>query len=155
MNMRGPANVTGTFTPYIIVRGAAEAIEFYKEAFGASEIYRLCEPGSGKIGHAELTLGTGKLMLADEYPEPGALSPRTLGGTPVSLHLYVADVDEAVMRATRRGASVQMPAKDEFFGDRVAILLDPFGHQWQLATRKEDVAPQEMQRRWNEVSAST
>ncbi len=147
------AEVTGSLTPYIIVKGAAKAIEFYKEAFGASEIYRLCDPGNGKIGHAELVIGRHKLMLADEYPDWGALSPPTLGGTPVSLHFYVADVDAVVKQASECGATVLGAAKDEFFGDRSATLVDPFGHQWQISTRKEEVTPEEMQRRWNEAVA--
>jgi PhnB protein len=137
-------------TPHVVVKGAAKAIQFYVDAFGAREIYRLAEPG-GKIGHAELAIGTGKLMLADEYPDWGALSPVTIGGSPVSIHLYVDDVDDVVNRAVRCGATVLRQAKDEFFGDRVATLVDPFGHRWQLATRLEDVAPAEMQRRWSDM----
>lgn len=137
-------------TPHVVVKGAAKAIQFYVDAFGAREIYRLAEPG-GKIGHAELAIGTGKLMLADEYPDWGALSPVTIGGSPVSIHLYVEDVDDVVNRAVRCGATVLRQAKDEFFGDRVATLVDPFGHRWQLATRLEDVAPAEMQRRWSDM----
>jgi PhnB protein len=129
------------------------AIQFYTEAFGVRELYRLSDPTSGKIGHAELAIGTGKLMLADEYPDWGAVSPASLGGTPVSLHLYVSDVDTAVQRATALGATVLRAAKDEFFGDRAAMLIDPFGHQWQLATRRETVTPDEMQRRWNAAMA--
>jgi PhnB protein len=153
MSSPEPLDVLGALTPYIIVKGAAKAILFYTEAFGARELYRLCEPGSGKIGHAELAIGRGKLMLADEYPDWGALSPASLGGTPLSLHLYVADVDAALRRATSHGATVLRAARDEFFGDRAATILDPFGHQWQLATRQEQVTPQEMQRRWNEAMA--
>jgi PhnB protein len=138
-------------TPHIVVKGAAKAIQFYVDAFEASEIYRLSEPGSGKIGHAELAVGDGKLMLADEYPDWGALSPTSIGGSPVSMHLYVDDVDAVVERATRFGATVLRQAKDEFFGDRVATIVDPFGHRWQLATRKENVAPAEMQKRWTEM----
>lgn len=151
MSQTASAGVLGALTPYIIVKGATAAIEFYTQAFGAHEVYRLCEPGSGKIGHAELALGAGKLMLADEYPDWGALSPVSLGGTPLSLHLYVADVDAAVKRAVSCGATVLRAAKNEFFGDRSALLLDPFGHQWHLATRQENVTPQEMQRRWNQA----
>ncbi len=142
------AKAEGALTPYVIVKGADRAIRFYSDAFGAVEIYRLCEPQSGKVGHAELTIGEGKLMLADEYPDWGALSPASIGGSPVSLHLYVGDVDTVVARAADLGATVLREAKDEFFGDRVSTIVDPFGHRWQLATRKEDVAPEEMQRRW-------
>lgn len=151
MSQTASADVLGAFTPYVIVKGAARAIEFYSQAFGAREIYRLCEPGNGKVGHAELAIGSGKLMLADEYPDWGALSPVSLGGTPFSLHLYVADVDAAVRHAVSCGATVLRAPKDEFFGDRSALLIDPFGHQWQLATRHEQVTPQEMQRRWNQA----
>jgi PhnB protein len=142
------ADVSRAPTPHLVVKGAAKAIQFYVDAFGAREIYRLAEPG-GKIGHAELAIGTGKLMLADEYPDWGALSPVTIGGSPVSIHLYVDNVDDVVNRAVRCGATVLRQAKDEFFGDRVATLVDPFGHRWQLATRLEDVAPAEMQSRWS------
>jgi PhnB protein len=148
-----PSPQSGALTPYIIVKGAVRAIQFYTEAFGARELYRLSDPTSGKIGHAELAIGTGKLMLADEYPDWGAVSPASLGGTPVSLHLYVSDVDTAVQRATALGATVLRAPKDEFFGDRAAMLIDPFGHQWQLATRRETVTPDEMQRRWNAAMA--
>jgi PhnB protein len=137
-------------TPYAVVKGAAKAIEFYVDVFGASEIYRLAEP-SGKIGHSELAIGEGKLMLADEYPDWGALSPVSIGGSPVSMHLYVDDVDKIVQRAVDCGATILRQPKDEFFGDRVAMIVDPFGHRWQLATRKENVAPAEMQKRWTQM----
>jgi PhnB protein len=132
--------------PYLIVKGAAEAIDFYVEAFGAKEILRLTEP-NGKVGHAELVMGKARFMLADEYPDFDAFSPLTVGGTPVSLHLYVVDVDKLVAQATGAGATLLRPLTDEFFGDRVALLVDPFGHKWHLATRKEEVSPEEMQRR--------
>lgn len=135
-------------SPYLIVRDAAAAIDFYREAFGAQERYRLQEP-SGKVGHAELEIGGSRVMLADEYPDFGALGPTTIGGSPVALHLYVPNVDEVVQRALTAGATVLQPLRDEFFGDRTATLTDPFGHRWQLATRKEDVSPEEMQRRMN------
>jgi PhnB protein len=114
----------------------------------------LCEPGSERLGHAELELGGARLLLADEYPDFGALSPLTVGGTPVSLHLYVSDVDRTVKQAADAGATVLRPVKDEFFGDRTALLVDPFGHRWHLATRKEEVSPEEMQKRWNESMAA-
>lgn len=135
-------------SPYLIVRDAAAAIDFYREAFGAQERYRLQEP-SGKVGHAELEIGGSRVMLADEYPDFGALGPTTIGGSPVALHLYVPNVDEVVQRALTAGATVLQPLRDEFFGDRTATLTDPFGHRWQLATRKEDVSPEDMQRRMN------
>ncbi len=139
-------NVSQPMCPYLIVSGASEAIAFYVKAFGAREIFRLKDP-AGKVGHAEIEIGAAHLMLADEYPDFGALGPLTVGGSPVSLHLYVADVDAVVVRATEAGATVVQPLRDEFFGDRVALLVDPFGHKWHLATRKEDVTPAEMQRR--------
>jgi PhnB protein len=138
--------------PYLIVRGAPEAIEFYGRAFGARELFRLAEP-SGKVGHAELLIGEGRFMLADEYPDFGALSPISVGGTAVSIHLYVENVDEVVRRAADAGATVLRPLRDEFFGDRTATLSDPFGHRWHLATRKEDVSPEEMQRRMDSAYA--
>jgi PhnB protein len=139
--------------PYVIVKNAARAIEFYVRAFGAKERYRLRDPHGERIGHAELELDGSFLMLADEYPDFGALSPVSVGGTPVSLHLYVPDVDAAVARAEQIGATVLRPAKDEFFGERTALLMDPFGHRWHLATRREHVTPEEMQKRWNEAVA--
>jgi PhnB protein len=132
--------------PYLIVKDTAAAIAFYVRAFEAREKFRLSEP-SGKIGHAELDVGGALIMLADEYPDFGALSPPTVGGTPVSLHLYVEDVDAVVARAEAAGATVLRPLTNEFFGDRVAMLLDPFGHKWHVATHLEDVSPAEMQRR--------
>lgn len=137
----------GPLTPYIVVRQAAQAIDFYCRVFGAREDFRLSEP-SGKVGHAELLLGDSRLMLADEYPDFGALAPASVGGTPVSLHLYVADVDATMARAEEAGATVLRVAKDEFYGDRSGQLLDPFGHRWQVSMRGAPVSPQEMQRRW-------
>jgi len=147
--MKAESSVSGhshPLAPYLIVKGAARAIEHYVEAFGAKEIYRLCEP-SGKVGHAELEIGSSRFMLADEYPDWGALSPITVGGSPVSLHLYVDDVDAVVARAVACGATLLRAVKDEFFGDRTGQVVDPFGHKWFLATRKEQVSPEEMQRR--------
>ena len=133
-------------SPYLIVDGAAKAIEFYAAVFGAKELFRLSDP-SGKIGHAELQIGACRFMLADEYPDFGALGPITVGGSPVSIHLYVEDVDLIVSRATTAGATLLRPIEDEFFGDRVGLVTDPFGHKWHLATRKEDVSPEDMQKR--------
>lgn len=132
--------------PYLIVKGAAQAIAFYVRAFDAKERFRLVDP-SGQLGHAELEVAGASLMLADEYPDFGALAPVTIGGTPVSIHLYVSDVDAIVARATAEGATLLQGARDEFFGDRTAMLADPFGHKWHLATRRENVSPAEMQRR--------
>ena len=145
---------SGTLTPYIIVKGAAKAIEFYVRVFGAVEQYRLTEPGgSGKLGHAELAIGAGRLMLADEFRDFGALAPSSVGGTPVSLHLEVADVDAVVARAASAGATIVRSPKDEFFGERRATIVDPFGHCWFVGTPKEAVTPAEMQRRWNRMMA--
>ena len=135
-------------TPYLIVKDAARAIEFYRTAFAAREIFRLTEP-TGKIGHAELDIHGSLLMLADEYPDFGALSPASIGGSPVSIHLYVEDVDRVVDVATSAGATLLRPVKDEFYGDRTGMIADPFGHKWHISTRKEDVSPQEMQKRWS------
>lgn len=133
--------------PHLIVKHAERAIDFYVRAFGARELFRLTEPG-GKVGHAELAFGTARIGIADEYPDFGALSPASIGGTPVSIHLYVADVDAVVARAVAQGATLLRPIRDEFYGDRVGMLADPFGHKWQLASRREEVAPAEMQRRF-------
>jgi PhnB protein len=134
-------------TPYLCVNGASDAIEFYKKAFGATEVYRLAEP-DGKIGHAEIRIGRAVIMLADEYPDLGHRSPKSLGGTPVKIHLYVEDVDAAVSRAYDAGAKILQPVKDEFYGDRNGSFEDPFGHIWFIATRKENVSPEEIQRRF-------
>ena len=141
------ASTLGPLTPHVVVRGAAQAIRFYAKVFGAREDFSLLEPG-GKVGHAELLIGESRLMLADEYPDFGALAPASVGGTPVALHLYVPDVDASMALAEKHGATVLRGAKDEFYGDRSGTLLDPFGHRWNLATRKEVVSPEEMQRRW-------
>lgn len=146
MTVRPVPDPKQPMAPYIIVRGAAAAIDFYRRAFGARELYRLSEP-SGKIGHAELDVAGGTLLLADEYPDFGALAPVSVGGTAVSLHLYVEDVDAMVARAAEAGATVLRPLRDEFFGDRTATLSDPFGHRWHLASRREEVTPEEMQKR--------
>lgn len=138
----------GPLTPHIVVQGAARAIDFYVLVFGAREDFRLTEP-SGKVGHAELLIGTSRLMLADEYPDFGALGPAAVGGTPVVLHLYVPDVDATLALAQREGATLLREAKNEFYGDRRGMLLDPFGHRWSIATRAETVSPQEMQARWS------
>jgi PhnB protein len=136
--------------PYICVRGAAEAIDFYIAAFDAEELYRLTE-ASGKVGHAELKIGDGVLMLSDEYPDFGALAPASFGGSPVALHLSVPDCDAAVTRAEAAGATVLRPAKDEFYGDRAAMVACPFGYRWHLAGAKEEVTPAEMQKRWTNM----
>lgn len=135
-----------TVTPYLIVHDAGRAIAFYKQAFGATERMRFEMPG-GKIGHAEVQIGDSVVMLADEFPEMGARSPQSIGGSPVGICLYVEDVDSVFNQATRAGAEVVRPLADQFYGDRSATLKDPFGHQWTIATHKEDVSPEEMKRR--------
>lgn len=133
-------------TPYLSVQGATRAIEFYKKAFGATEVHRLTDPG-GKILHAEIEIAGSPVMLAEEFPAWDNLSPPTLGGTPVRLHLYVEDVDAVAERAVAAGAVVLIPVADQFYGDRSGRVQDPFGHVWILATHVEDVADAEMQRR--------
>jgi PhnB protein len=133
-------------TPYLIVNDAAAAIEFYKKAFGATELMRMPKP-NGKIGHAEIKIGDSPIMLADEVPEMGARSPRTFGGSPVSIFLYVDDVDTTFARAVNGGAKVQRPLADQFYGDRTGGVEDPFGHVWYIATHVEDVSPEDMKKR--------
>lgn len=132
--------------PYLIVDGAARAIDFYKTAFGAAERLRLDAPG-GRIGHAEMAIGGSVIMLADEHPEIGAVGPRTVGGTPVGIMVYLPDVDASVERAVAAGAKLLSPAEDKFYGDRMATIEDPFGHKWYLSTHIEDVPPDEIARR--------
>lgn len=133
-------------TPYLFIKGAAQAIEFYAKAFGARELLRYEAPG-GKIGHAEVQIGDSRVMLADEYPEMTALSPQTLGGTGGLLMLYVEDVDAVFQRAIQLGARQLQPVQDKFYGDRTGTLLDPFGHMWTIGTHKEDLTPEEMRKR--------
>jgi PhnB protein len=135
-----------SLTPYLMVRGAAQAIAFYKHAFGAAERLRMPGP-HGTIRHAELTIGSSLLMLADETPGMGNPSPQALHGTPVGLTLYVEDVDAVFAGAVAAGATVQQPVEDKFYGDRTATVTDPFGHQWFLMTHIEDVSPEELRRR--------
>ena len=134
-------------TPYLCCRDASRAIEFYQRAFGAAEVMRLAEP-NGRIGHAEIKIGKAVIMLSDEYPDFGANSPQSLGGSPVTIHLYVEDVDALVAQAAGAGATVQRPPTDQFYGDRSASLTDPFGHRWMLATHREDVTSDELQKRY-------
>ena len=133
-------------TPYLIISGAADAIDYYQKAFGAIELMRMPAPG-GKIGHAEIKIGDSPIMLADEFPEMGYKSPQTLGGSPVSIMIYVADVDAVFKQAIAAGGKEQRPVKDQFYGDRMGTLEDPFGHVWHVATHKEDVPAEEMERR--------
>ena len=135
-----------TVTPYMTIKGAAEALEFYKKAFGATELMRLLGP-DGQVGHAELQIGNSRIMMADEFPQAECKSPQTLGGTSMGLLLYVEDVDAFVARALAAGATATYPIEDKFYGDRMGGLSDPFGHKWHIGTHKEDVAPEEITRR--------
>lgn len=137
-------------TPYLIVRDAARAIEFYTQAFGAKETMRLSGP-EGKVGHAEMQVGSGAFMLADEHPQMGRLSPQHYGGTTVSMLFYVDDVDAQVAIAVAAGANLMRPVQDQFYGDRSGTMTDPFGHIWTIATHIEDVTPEEMHRRAAEL----
>lgn len=139
--------------PYLIVDNAARAMEFYQKAFGAQEVMRLGAPG-GKIMHAEVQIGDSKVMFADEVPQMGALSPKSVGGSSVFVGLYVENVDEVVARAAAAGAQVLRPVQDQFYGDRSGTVLDPFGHKWTIATHKEDVTPEEIERRFAAVMKS-
>ncbi len=134
--------------PYLRVKRAAEAIDFYARAFGARELFRLTEP-TGRIGHAELELGGVTLMLSDEYPEHDIKGPETLGGTTFSIHLHVDDADAAITRAVEAGATVVREPSDAFYGERGGVVRDPFGHEWMLGHKIEDVTPEEMQRRYD------
>ena len=136
----------GAVTPYLSVRGAAKAIEFYKQAFGAKEIMRMPGP-DGKLGHAEIRIGDSRVMLSDEYEAMAFLGPQSRGGTTVHIHLYVKDVDATVARATAAGAKVVRPVQDQFYGDRTGSIEDPFGHLWHVATHKEDLSKAEMKQR--------
>jgi len=133
--------------PYLHINGAARAIDFYREAFGAAETLRLSEPG-GRIGHAEIQIGESRIMLADEYPEHAIVGPATLGGSSVSLNLFVDDVDAVVARAVDAGAKLLRPVADQFYGERNGKIEDPFGHVWHVSTLREEVSAEEMQRRF-------
>lgn len=137
--------------PYITVNGAAEAIAFYVEVFGARELFRLTDPGDGRIGHAQLAFGDRIMMVADEFPDFGALGPESLGGSPVKLHLEVEDVDTVFKRALDHGGIELRPVKQQFHGSRSGMFADPFGHQWFVETVTEIVTPEEMQKRWTEM----
>jgi uncharacterized glyoxalase superfamily protein PhnB len=136
--------------PYLCVRGAAKAIDFYVQTFGAREKFRLTEP-SGRIGHAELEFGTATLMLADEFPEYGITGPETIGGSAVTIHLHVDDADAVIASAVAAGAQVQMPPQDQFYGERSGRIRDPFGHSWNIGHSIEAVTPDEMQRRYTDL----
>ena len=132
-------------SPYLICKNAEAAIDFYVKAFGATELFRIGAPGM--IGHAELKLGSTILMLADEFPDMGALGPETIGGTPLTLMFFVEDVDSFVEKAVAKGLEVVRPVEDQFYGDRAGYFKDPFGHKWCIATHKEELAPEEIQQR--------
>jgi len=137
-----------SITPYLVISGAAKAIDWYKQAFGAQQTLRMEDPTTGKIGHAELKIGDSYIMLADEYPDMGYRSPKTLGGAGISLLLYVLlyvkDVDGTVKQAVDAGAKLERPLQDQFYGDRTGTIQDPFGHVWTIATHIEDVSAEEM-----------
>ena len=133
-------------TPYLIIKDAAKALDFYKKAFGATEIMRIPAPG-GKIGHAEVKIENAIIMLADESPEMNHRSPQSLGGTPVSIMIYVEDCDAVFKQAIAAGGTELKPLRDQFYGDRSGALTDPFGHIWGIATHKEDVTPEEINKR--------
>jgi PhnB protein len=140
-------------TPYLSVQGAADAIAFYKKAFGAKEVMRIPGPG-GTIGHAEIQVGDHRIMLADESPEMNFRSPRSVGGTPVTIHLYVQDVDRVAKKAVASGAKLLRPVADQFYGDRSGSLEDPFGHVWHVATHVEDIPMKELKKRAAAMAAS-
>jgi uncharacterized glyoxalase superfamily protein PhnB len=143
----------GGIIAHLVIRGAADAIEFYKKAFGAVELGRMPTP-TGQLGHAHLMIGQSHLMMADEFPGMGQCkAPASLGGTTVTMHMYVEDVDAAFQKAVAAGAKPVMPPMDMFWGDRYCKVADPFGHEWSLATHKEDVAPDEMKRPGDEMFA--
>jgi PhnB protein len=152
-NMKAIPDGYYSLTPYLTIDGATEAIEFYKKAFGAKELLRMPAPG-GKVGHAELQIGNSRVMLADETPEMGTRGPKTIGGTASGLVLYVEDVDRVYDLAVKEGAKVLNPVKDQFYGDRMGSLEDPFGHRWYVGTHIEDVSPEEMEKRSKEAMAA-
>ena len=135
-----------SITPYLIIKGASAAIDFYKQAFGAIELFRMPQP-DGRIGHAEMKIGDSVIMLADENPDMHIVGPKTLGNSSVGILLYVDDADAVFGKAVSLGASVNKPLADQFYGDRSGTIVDPFGHKWTIATHKEDVSEEEMQRR--------
>lgn len=138
---------------YLRMKDAAKAIDFYERAFGATEKFRLCEPGSGRVGHAQLEFGNGgTLMLSDEFPEFGIQSPDTLGGTTFSIHLHVDDADAVIRSAVAAGASIVRPPADQFYGERSGTVRDPFGHEWNIGHEIEAVTPEEMQRRYDAMA---
>ena len=136
-----------TLTPHLVVKGASQAIDFYKKAFGAEELGRLCAPDGKSIMHADLKIGDSHLFIVDEFPQMDSRGPQSIGRTPVTIHMYVNDVDAAFAKAVAAGAKVRMPLADMFWGDRYGLLADPFGHSWSLAMHKEDLTPQQIGQR--------
>lgn len=149
-SMQDKENTYHSVTPYLIINNASKAIEFYKAAFNAIELMRMTMP-DGKLGYAEIKIGDSIIMLADEFPEMGAPGPISLRGTPVRIHLYVKDVDGLAHQAVAAGAKLIRPLEDQFFGDRLGCLEDPFGHLWNIATKKEKVSRDEMVRRFDDL----
>lgn len=140
-----------SITPYLVIKGAAAAIDFYTQVFGAIELVRMPQP-NGRVGHAELKFGDSVVMMADEYPEMHVVGPQTLGNSPVGLLLYVDDADATFAKAVSGGATVEKPMADQFYGDRSGSVKDPWGHKWTIATHKEDVSPEEMKKRMAALS---
>jgi PhnB protein len=147
--MKAPTEACHSITPYLIVKGASAAMDFYKHAFSATERMRMAGPG-GQIMHAEILIGSSPVMLADEFPQMNALSPQSVGGSPVIILLRVENVDEVFRRAVDAGAIAERPVENQFYGDRSGTLCDPFGHRWTISTHIEDVSPAEMERRMAE-----
>ena len=139
-----------TITPYLVIKGAAKAIEYYKSVFGATVVVRMDGP-DGKVGHAELQIGDSRVMLADENPQMGNRSAESIGASPVSLYVYIPDCDAVVAKAIAGGAKVLKPVADQFYGDRSGFIQDPFGHLWGIATHIEDVSPEEMKERMKKM----
>jgi PhnB protein len=135
-----------TVTPYLVIKGAAKAIDYYKKVFGATVVERMDAP-DGRVGHAELQIGDSRIMLADENPQMGYRSAESIGGSPVSLYLYIPDCDKVVAKAAAEGAKILKPVADQFYGDRSGFIQDPFGHFWGIATHIEDVSPKELEER--------
>jgi PhnB protein len=142
----------GSVTPYLVLNDATAAIEFYKSAFGAKELFRM--PAGNRVAHAEILIGNSRIMLADENPQMEAHSAQHYGGSPVSLMLYVEDVDSSAKKAVAAGAAVERPVQNQFYGDRSGTFRDPFGFQWTIGTHVEDVSPEEMQRRMTKMVAA-
>ena len=142
-----------TVTPYLVIKGAAKAIDYYKNVFGANVVVRMDGP-HGTVGHAELQIGNSRIMLADENPQMGNRSAESIGGSPVSLYVYLPDCDQVVDKAVAEGAKVLKPVADQFYGDRSGFIQDPFGHLWGIATHKEDVSDAEMKERMKKLQAA-